>query len=73
MSMYYGAARHHNFNAVLQIILRQWANDLECPIFCVDYSLAPEAPFPQAFDECFFAYAWALKNADLLGKKVIFY
>ncbi|XP_078482715.1 hormone-sensitive lipase [Ciona intestinalis] len=50
-----------------EMILRQWSKSLDCPIFSVDYSLAPEAPFPEAFEECFFAYAWALNNAELLG------
>ena len=51
-----------------QLILRQWSADLDCPIFAVDYSLAPEAPFPAAFEECFYAYVWALKNSHFLGK-----
>jgi len=51
----------------LQLILRQWSTDLEAPIFSIDYSLAPESPFPAAFEECFYAYAWALKNCHLLG------
>ncbi|XP_067111586.1 lipase, hormone-sensitive a isoform X1 [Osmerus mordax] len=47
--------------------LRSWSKDLCCPILSVDYSLAPEAPFPRALEECFYAYCWALKNCHLLG------
>lgn len=47
--------------------LRVWARELRVPIVSVDYSLAPEAPFPRALEECFFAYAWVLKNAGKLG------
>lgn len=37
------------------------------PILSVDYSLSPEAPFPRALEECFYAYCWALHNSHLLG------
>ncbi|XP_041424259.1 lipase, hormone-sensitive L homeolog isoform X3 [Xenopus laevis] len=47
--------------------LRTWAQELEAPILSIDYSLAPEAPFPRALEECFYAYCWALKNCRLLG------
>lgn len=47
--------------------LREWAAKLDVPIFSVEYSLAPEAPFPRAIEEIFYAYCWALKNAELLG------
>ncbi|CAF1498644.1 unnamed protein product, partial [Didymodactylos carnosus] len=47
--------------------LKPWALELEVPIVAVDYSLAPEYPFPQAIEECYYAYAWILKNADKLG------
>ncbi|XP_062394954.1 hormone-sensitive lipase isoform X1 [Sardina pilchardus] len=47
--------------------LKGWSQDLGVPILSVDYSLAPEAPFPRALEECFFAYCWALKNSHLLG------
>ncbi|XP_038065915.1 hormone-sensitive lipase-like [Patiria miniata] len=50
-----------------EIYLRSWARDLGVPIVSIDYSLAPEQPFPRAFEECFFAYAWAIKNAEFLG------
>lgn len=59
----------HSMNFLfLQVYLRQWAKDLDVPILSIDYSLAPEYPFPRALEECFYAYAWALNNADKLGK-----
>lgn len=66
MTILVGFSCHHIF--VFQIYLRHWAHDLNVPILSVDYSLAPAAPFPRALEEVFFAYAWALKNADKLGK-----
>ncbi|XP_078507435.1 hormone-sensitive lipase isoform X1 [Lissotriton helveticus] len=47
--------------------LKSWARDLGAPILSIDYSLAPQAPFPRALEECFFAYCWAIKNCHLLG------
>ncbi|XP_061453083.1 hormone-sensitive lipase isoform X2 [Rhineura floridana] len=47
--------------------LKSWAQDLGAPILSIDYSLAPEAPFPRALEECFYAYCWAIKNCHLLG------
>uniref|UniRef100_A0AAQ4PHB1 Hormone-sensitive lipase n=1 Tax=Gasterosteus aculeatus aculeatus TaxID=481459 RepID=A0AAQ4PHB1_GASAC len=47
--------------------LKSWSQDLGVPILSVDYSLAPEAPFPRALEECFYAYCWALRNPHLLG------
>ncbi|XP_053189914.1 lipase, hormone-sensitive a [Scomber japonicus] len=47
--------------------LRSWSKVMNVPILSVDYSLSPEAPFPRALEECFYAYCWALKNCHLLG------
>ncbi|XP_077405663.1 lipase, hormone-sensitive a isoform X2 [Vanacampus margaritifer] len=47
--------------------LRSWSKRLNVPVLSVDYSLSPEAPFPRALEECFYAYCWALKNCHLLG------
>ncbi|KAL3265402.1 hypothetical protein HHI36_009608 [Cryptolaemus montrouzieri] len=47
--------------------LRDWAKHLKVPILSIDYSLAPEAPFPRALEEVTYAYCWALKNHHLLG------
>lgn len=56
--------------------LHNWATTLGVPILSIDYSLAPEAPYPRALEEVLYAYAWALKHAStLLGstaEKVIF-
>lgn len=50
-----------------EMYLRDWAVALDVPILSIDYSLAPEAPFPRAVEEVFYAYCWALRNARLLG------
>lgn len=58
-----------------EIYLREWAVQLNIPILSIDYSLAPEAPFPRALEEVFYAYCWALQNCALLGttaEKIIF-
>nr|CAH7726017.1 unnamed protein product [Callosobruchus chinensis] len=47
--------------------LRDWAKHLDAPILCIDYSLAPEAPFPRALEEILYAYCWAKENHSLLG------
>lgn len=50
-----------------EIYLKQWACHIKCPIFSIDYSLTPMAPFPRAIEEIFYAYCWALNNCDKLG------
>jgi hormone-sensitive lipase len=48
---------------------------LDIPILSIDYSLAPEYPFPRAFEEIFYVYCWILKNSELVGstcKNIIF-
>jgi len=55
--------------------LRYWAVSLDMPILSIDYSLAPEFPFPRQLQEILYAYAWALNNLELLGttgKKIVF-
>ncbi|ALC41362.1 CG11055 [Drosophila busckii] len=50
-----------------ELYLRDWAVELDVPILSVDYSLAPEAPFPRALEEVYYAYCWLLNNAQHLG------
>ena len=47
--------------------LHQWARDLDTPILSVDYSLAPESPYPRACEEVFYSYVWMLGNLEKLG------
>lgn len=50
-----------------EVYLREWAARLNVPILSIDYSLAPQAPYPRALEEVFYSYCWAIKNAKLLG------
>lgn len=50
-----------------EIYLKQWAVTINSPILSIDYSLAPQAPFPRALEEIFYAYCWALENFHSLG------
>ncbi|XP_037293343.1 hormone-sensitive lipase isoform X2 [Manduca sexta] len=55
--------------------LRDWAAKLNVPILSVDYSLAPQAPFPRALEEVFYAYCWMLNNFKAIGttgKRIVF-
>ena len=47
--------------------LHQWATHLDIPILSLDYSLAPEAPYPRACEEVFYSYVWMLGNLETLG------
>jgi hypothetical protein len=51
----------------LQVYLKEWARECGAVVVSVDYSLAPEFPYPTASLECYAAYAWALNNLQRLG------
>ena len=59
--------RNNNSTVADGVFLKDWSVKLSVPIVSIDYSLAPQAPFPRALEEVFYAYCWALKNAELLG------
>jgi hormone-sensitive lipase len=44
-----------------QVYTRTWANRLNCPIFSIDYGLAPEHKYPSAIDDVWQAYVWIVK------------
>ncbi|VDM25842.1 unnamed protein product [Hydatigera taeniaeformis] len=51
------------------VYVRPWAEKLECPIISLNYSLAPESPYPRALDECFHAVCWVMANRERLGAR----
>lgn len=46
---------------------RHLAEQSGVQVLSVDYRLAPEHPFPAAVEDCFAAYQWMVKNADVLN------
>ena len=47
-----------------EIYLRKWTEDLQVPVFTVDYRLAPKHPFPEPINDCYQAYYWILTQAS---------
>jgi hormone-sensitive lipase len=47
--------------------LREIVANTDVPMISVDYSHAPEAPYPRAAEEVFYAYCWMLKNPKYCG------
>ncbi|EAR88616.3 hypothetical protein TTHERM_00185900 (macronuclear) [Tetrahymena thermophila SB210] len=58
-----------------QTYSRQWANNLNVPIFSIDYKKAPKHPYPEALDDCWQAYNWILNFVsrffNIKPKKVV--
>ena len=41
-----------------------WANELDVPIFSVDYRLSPATEFPAALNDVWQAYYWIVEHAE---------
>ncbi|WP_055099617.1 alpha/beta hydrolase [Alloalcanivorax xenomutans] len=52
-------------------MVSSWCQSLKARALMVDYSLAPEHPFPAAFEECITAYRWLLDQGFNAGDIVI--
>ncbi|MEZ5626404.1 MAG: alpha/beta hydrolase [Rhodocyclaceae bacterium] len=48
------------------VVCRELANGAGCAVLSVEYRLAPEHPFPAAYDDALRAPTWAIEHADLL-------
>jgi len=47
-----------------QSYTRMWANELNIPIFSIDYRLAPKDQFPAALNDVWQTYYWLVTNAE---------
>ena len=59
----------------MQSYTRKWAIALNIPIFSIDYRLSPQSAFPDALDDCWYAYQFLVKEAfkymNVRPKKII--
>ena len=60
---YHGGGYCFRNSHICQLYLRKWANDLDVPIFAVDYILAPKNPYPDPVNDSYQAYVWILTQA----------
>jgi acetyl esterase/lipase len=50
-----------------EVYLREWAKATKAIVISVDYTLAPEAKYPQSLQECYYVYKWLLDPNNVLG------
>ena len=56
--------------AISKYFITQFVQRIKIPFLYVDYSLAPEKPFPAALDDAVSAYRWLIETKDFHPKKI---
>lgn len=51
--------------------LRRWSEECNISIISIDYSLSPEAVFPQALNEVYQSYLWIVYDSGIKIKRII--
>ena len=46
-----------------QPFAREWVKNTRSVMFCIDYGLAPERPYPHAIEDIWQAYYWIMEHA----------
>lgn len=52
------SSSHQNYTRI-------WANELNIPVFSIDYRLSPESRFPDALNDCWQVYYWLLEEGEI--------
>lgn len=64
---YHGGAFAMSYASLHLDSCERYANEAGCVVIFVDYRLGPKYPFPNGFDDCYAALAWAVREANTLG------
>ena len=65
--VYFHGGAYVTGNAFTNFLLPRYAEELGCPVFSVEYRLAPEFPFPYGQNDCFAVLEYLNHQADALG------
>ena len=64
---FHGGAFMIQASSYLIKLTYQYALNVPCKLFYVDYRLLPKAPYPIGLEDCYEAYRWVYENAQKLG------
>ena len=65
---FHGGAFVLTYASTHVLLADNFAKELNCKVFFVDYRLAPKQRFPAGFNDCYESLEWVKANAEKLGK-----